>query len=112
MDRYLSVRARHAQAYRAQLWLGLNNRSTLTASGVYQVIARRGQQAGVAVYPHRLRRYFSHTSLDRGGAEGDLMELHGPQRQCAPHLRPHHGPGTVTPSEPCAWSLHQPALRE
>jgi hypothetical protein len=29
------------------------------------------------VYPHRFRHHFSHTSLDRGGAERDLMELNG-----------------------------------
>jgi site-specific recombinase XerD len=77
IDRYLRVRARHAQAHRAGLWLGANNRGPLTASGIYQVIARRGRQAGVAVYPHRFRHHFSHTWLDRGGAEGDLMELNG-----------------------------------
>ena len=31
----------------------------------------------VAVYPHRFRHHFSHTWLDRGGPEGDLMELNG-----------------------------------
>jgi integrase len=29
------------------------------------------------VFPHRFRHHFSHTWLDRGGAEGDLMELNG-----------------------------------
>jgi hypothetical protein len=38
---------------------------------------RRGEQAGVDVWPHRFRHHFSHTWLDRGGAEGDLMELNG-----------------------------------
>ena len=60
-----------------QLWLGVNNRGPMTASGIYQVIARRGRQCGVAVFPHRFRHHFSHTWLDRGGAEGDLMELNG-----------------------------------
>jgi integrase/recombinase XerD len=77
LDRYLRVRARHAQAYRPQLWLGINNRGPMTASGIYQVIARRGRQCGVEVFPHRFRHHFSHTWLDRGGAEGDLMELNG-----------------------------------
>jgi integrase len=36
-----------------------------------------GGQAGVTVYPHRFRHHFCHTWLDRGGAEGDLMELNG-----------------------------------
>ena len=41
--RCLRVRARHAQAYRPQLWLGISNRVPMAASGIYQVIARRGR---------------------------------------------------------------------
>ena len=77
LDRYIRARARHAQAWRPQLWLGVNNRGPMTANGIYQMIARRGRQCGVSVYPHRFRHHFSHTWLDRGGAEGDLMELNG-----------------------------------
>ena len=77
LDRYLRVRARHAQAYRPQLWLGVNNRGPMTANGIYQMIARRGRQAGVDAWTHRFRHHFSHTWLDRGGAEGDLMERNG-----------------------------------
>ncbi len=49
----------------------------LTAGGIYQAVARRGGQCGVEVWPHRFRHHFSHTWLDRGGPEGDLMELNG-----------------------------------
>ena len=77
LDRYLRARARHPQSWRPQLWLGVNGRRPLTATGIYQVVARRGRQAGVSVYPHRFRHHFSHTWLDRGGAERDLMELNG-----------------------------------
>ena len=77
LDRYLRARARHPQAWRPQLWLGVNGRGPLTAGGIYQVVARRGRQCGVTVYPHRFRHHFSHTWLDRGGAERDLMELNG-----------------------------------
>ncbi len=77
LDRYLRARARHSQAWRPQLWLGVNNRGPLTATGIYQIVARRGRQCGVNVYPHRFRHHFSHTWLDRGGAERDLMELNG-----------------------------------
>ena len=77
LDRYIRVRARHAQAHRPQLWLGINNRGPMTASGIYQVIARRGRQCGIDVSPHRFRHHFSHTWLDRGGAESDLVELNG-----------------------------------
>ena len=77
LDRYLRARARHAQAHRPQLWLGAGNRGPLTATGIYQIVARRGRQCGVTAYPHRFRHHFSHTWLDRGGAERDLMELNG-----------------------------------
>jgi site-specific recombinase XerD len=77
VDRYLRVRARHPQAYRSELWLGTGDRGALTRDGIYQMVKRRGEQAGVKVYPHRFRHHFSHTWLDRGGAEGDLMELNG-----------------------------------
>ena len=77
LDRYLRVRARHAQAYRPQLWLGAGNRGSMTASGIYQATVRRGRQCGIEVFPHRFRHHFSHTWLDRGGAEGDLIELNG-----------------------------------
>jgi integrase/recombinase XerD len=77
LDRYIRARSRHAQAWRPQLWLGVNNREPLTAAGIYQMTARRGQQCGVDACPHRFRHHFSHTWLDRGGPEGDLMELNG-----------------------------------
>jgi integrase/recombinase XerD len=77
VDRYLRARARHPQAWRAQLWLGTGNRGPMTASGIYQAVARRGRQCGVEVWPHRFRHHFSHTWLERGGPEGDLMELNG-----------------------------------
>jgi site-specific recombinase XerD len=77
LDRYLRARARHPQSWRPQLWLGVNSRGPLTATGIYQVVACRGRQCGVDVYPHRFRHHFSHTWLDRGGAERDLMELNG-----------------------------------
>jgi site-specific recombinase XerD len=77
LDRYLRIRSGHAQAHRPQLWLGAGNGGPLTASGIYQMIARRGAQCSVDVFPHRFRHHSSHTWLDRGGAEGDLMELNG-----------------------------------
>jgi hypothetical protein len=43
LDRYLRARSRHRQAWRPQLWLGVNNRGPMTANGIYQMIARRGR---------------------------------------------------------------------
>jgi hypothetical protein len=39
----------------------VNNRGPLTATGIYQIVARRGRRCGVTVYPHRFRHHFSHT---------------------------------------------------
>jgi integrase len=77
VDRYLRARARHPQAWRPQLWLGVGGRGPLGADGIYRMIARRGRDAGVAVYPHRFRHRFSQTWLERDGEGGDLMELNG-----------------------------------
>jgi site-specific recombinase XerD len=77
VDRYLRVRAKHEQASRSWLWLGAGDRGPVSAAGIYEMVKLRGKQAGVHVYPHRFRHHFSHTWLDRGGPEGDLMELNG-----------------------------------
>jgi site-specific recombinase XerD len=77
LDRYLRARAKHPLAGRPELWLGVNGRGPLTAAGIYQLVAKRGDQAGMAVHPQRFRHHFSHTWLDRGGAPGDLMQLNG-----------------------------------
>ncbi|HXP18080.1 MAG TPA: tyrosine-type recombinase/integrase [Streptosporangiaceae bacterium] len=75
LDRYRRERASHRMAGSQSLWLGI--RGPMTASGIYQMVERRGAQAGVEVHPHKFRHNFSHTWLDNGGAEGDLMELNG-----------------------------------
>ena len=48
LDRYLRVRGKHAEAYRPQLWLGVNNWGPVTRAGIYQIVARRGQQCGAS----------------------------------------------------------------
>ena len=83
LDRYWRERAKHPMARVWALWLGVHG-GPMTASGVYQMIERRGREAGVEVNPHKFRHTFSHNWLDNGGAEGDLMELNGwssPQMQ-------------------------------
>jgi site-specific recombinase XerD len=76
LDRFQRERAKHKMARVSALWLGVRG-GPMTASGVYQMIERRGRDAGVEVNPHKFRHTFSHIFLDRGGAEGDLMELNG-----------------------------------
>jgi integrase len=55
----------------------VNNRGPPTSTGICQIVAHHGRQCGVNAYPHWFRHHFSHTGLDRGGAERDLMELNG-----------------------------------
>jgi integrase/recombinase XerD len=88
LDRYLRVRSRHELAYRPEQWLGVNNRGPLDRSGIYQLVVRRGEEWGVRLHPHRFRHHFSHTWLERGGAEGDLMELNG---WVSPQMLVHYG---------------------
>jgi hypothetical protein len=83
VDRYIRIRSKHAQAWRPQLWLGVNNRGPITANGIYQMIARRGHQRGVDAWPHRL--------------DAAPLRRQRPQRPGPPHLRPNHGDQPLTP---------------
>ena len=110
LDRYLRVRARHPQACRPQLWLGVNNRGPLTASGIYQVIARRGRQCGIGAFPHPvpapLQPHLAGPRRRRGRPDGaerlDLpadappLRRQRPQRPSPPQLRPHHDRPALT----------------
>jgi site-specific recombinase XerD len=75
LDRYLRMRLRHPAAGLDALWLG--HKGALTDSGVFQMVQRRGQQAGLALHPHLLRHTAAHRWLAAGGSEGDLMAIAG-----------------------------------
>lgn len=76
LDRYL--RARRAHTFSALPWLWLGPKGRFGESGVGQMLARRGVQAGLGrIHPHQLRHTFAHAWLANGGAEGDLMRLAG-----------------------------------
>jgi site-specific recombinase XerD len=75
LDRYLRARAHHPETASEWLWLGKQGR--LTATGVGQVVKRRGQQAGLKLHPHLFRHTFAHSMLADGMQEGDLMRLAG-----------------------------------
>jgi len=59
LDRYLRERAKHRNARLSGLWLGVRG-GPMTSSGIAQIIERRGDAAGVEVYPHKFRHTFSH----------------------------------------------------
>lgn len=57
-------------------WLG--KRGALGTTGIYQMVARRAKQAGIAgVHPHLFRHGFANDWLAAGGQEGDLAALAG-----------------------------------
>lgn len=75
LSRYLRHRRQHPFAHLDFLWLG--SRGRLTASGVVQMLERRGAQAGIKVHPHLFRHTFADQWLANGGNEGDLMHILG-----------------------------------
>lgn len=77
LRRYLRGRAKHPKTDDTDaLWLG--RRGAMTASGLAQMLERRGAQAGVKdVHPHRFRHSFANDWLAAGGQETDLMRLAG-----------------------------------
>lgn len=78
LDRYLRSRAtQRAAAEHDWLWLGSKGR--LTASGIAQMLERRGEEAGIEgkVHPHRFRRTAAHMWLEHGGDAHDLMQVAG-----------------------------------
>ncbi|WP_067721630.1 tyrosine-type recombinase/integrase [Nocardia yamanashiensis] len=78
LRRYLRIRARHPKAANdnAALWLG--KRGKMTGWGIYQILERRAEAAGIKhLHPHQLRHFFAHNWLANGGQEQDLMMLAG-----------------------------------
>lgn len=50
----------------------------MTASGIRQILRRRGWQAGIdGLHPHLFRHTFAHTWRAQGGSETDLMRIAG-----------------------------------
>ena len=75
ISRYARSRSRHPRNDDDWFWLGKSG--GLTASGLAQMLRRRGRAAGIDLHPHRFRHSFAHTFLTNGGREGDLMRLAG-----------------------------------
>ena len=59
------------------LWLGEKGKRPLTATGIKQMLERRGATIGPRIHPHMFRHGFADASLSSGGTEADLMRLAG-----------------------------------
>jgi site-specific recombinase XerC len=76
IQRYLLVRTRHPHHEEDALWIG--KRGRLTGSGIYRMVQRRCEDAGIdRIHPHMFRHTFAHSYLRNGGNEGDLMKVTG-----------------------------------
>lgn len=97
LSRYLKARKGHPQASEAGLWLGVKQGGPMTDSGIFQMIQRRGKQAGIeGVHPHRFRHTFSHEWLSAGGSDADLMKINGWE---SPQMVRRYGASAA--SQPC-----------
>ena len=112
LDRYLRARARHAQAWRPQLWLGVNNRGA--ADRDRHLPDRRPPRPPVrgdrvpAPVPAPLQPHLARPRRSRTGPDGtqrlDLpadahpVRRQRPRRPRPPQLRPHHGRQHLTPA--------------
>ena len=78
LDRYLRARATDRLAHLEGVWLGEKGKGPMTNSGIYQVVRRRGVQAGLGkIHPHQFRHTAAHRWLSAGGGETDLMQIAG-----------------------------------
>lgn len=76
LNHYLLARSKEPRADIPYLWLG--RRGRMTEDGIYQMIRRRGREAGIPdIHPHRFRHTFADQWLAHGGNETDLMRLTG-----------------------------------
>jgi len=77
LDRYLRARAKHPHAASPALWL--SQKGVLRETGLADLVAQRGSEAGLKerLHPHMFRHWYAHTMLSAGMSEGDLMALAG-----------------------------------
>lgn len=77
LKRYLRARNHHRYAAGTDhVWLG--KVGPITPDGLFQMIQRRGAQAGIeGLHPHMLRHAAVQFWLANGGSEGDAMKIFG-----------------------------------
>jgi site-specific recombinase XerD len=77
LTKYMRARAKHPLAPLEALWLGWRG-TGLSSSGIYQMIERRCDEAGVPrIHPHQLRHFAVDAWYADGGSVQDAMALFG-----------------------------------
>jgi site-specific recombinase XerD len=78
LDRYVNERRLHRMAELPQLWLGEKGKGPMTASGIYQMIERRGKAVGIeGLHPHVLRHTWVHLMKAGLMADDEIMRQAG-----------------------------------
>jgi integrase/recombinase XerC len=78
LTRYVRVRAKHAGANLAALFLAEKGRRRLASDGVKTMLRRRGQLAGIShLHAHRFRHTLAHEWQLNDGNQTDLMAIMG-----------------------------------
>lgn len=76
LDLYLFARAKHPKADDLFLWIG--ERGRIGASGMYQIMEKRCDEAGIdRVHPHQFRHTWAHKMQQANANDSDLMYLAG-----------------------------------
>ncbi|ONH35675.1 MULTISPECIES: tyrosine-type recombinase/integrase [Protofrankia] len=76
INRYLRLRIKHKKSAIPALWLA-HRGDAMTPSGVYQMVRRRGQEAGIKLRPHLFRHTLADAWLTAGGGELTLADHMG-----------------------------------
>jgi site-specific recombinase XerD len=76
LDMYTNwARSTHKHAALPELWIG--ERGAVTEDGIYDILTKRAQAAGVTCHPHQLRHLMAYRWLQAGGSETSLMRHMG-----------------------------------
>jgi site-specific recombinase XerD len=74
IDRYLRLRGRHKRADLPELWLAERG-GAMTGDGIYQMVRRRGEEAGVdRLRPHIFRHSWAHYARLEGRLHDDELQ--------------------------------------
>lgn len=76
LEKYMRIRDNHKYAHSEYLWL--THQGPAKHFTIYDMIRRRGKQAGLGnIHPHTLRHTAAHRCMEAGMTPGDMQSLFG-----------------------------------